>query len=217
MKKNAFTEILDTTNPEEDENSTNNIYSFKYYFEQHFGVEEYKCFEKYITQFIEDVEEYVGVAVVRTLKPNALFGFRNKLLETIRGLDYSEIISELQGKELTHNQRQSINKQFFGMKYYMAMVGKRDFAKSFITAEGYTFKYWKGSEYSPADKYVVNEDHTFVAQWEKKTDPNGSDDPNKPGKGAGTGDNSHILLSLILMTLSMLALVSTLLYRRRRG
>lgn len=135
VKKNAFTEILDTTNPEEDENSANNIYSFKYYFEQHFGVDEYKCFEKYITQFIKDVEEYVGVAVVRTLKPNALFGFRNKVVETIRGLDYPEIISELQGKELTQNQKQSINEQFFGMKYYMAMVGERDFAKSFITAE----------------------------------------------------------------------------------
>ena len=32
--------------------------------------------------------------------------------------------------------------------------------------EGYKFLYWKGSEYQPGDKYIVNGDHTFVAQWE---------------------------------------------------
>ena len=31
--------------------------------------------------------------------------------------------------------------------------------------DGYIFDYWKGSEYQPGDKYLVTEDHTFVAQW----------------------------------------------------
>ena len=33
--------------------------------------------------------------------------------------------------------------------------------------EGYTFKYWKGSEYYPGDKYTVEGDHTFTAEWEQ--------------------------------------------------
>ena len=37
--------------------------------------------------------------------------------------------------------------------------------------EGYTFLYWKGSEYQPGDSYTVTEDHTFVAQWEKNPEP----------------------------------------------
>ena len=35
------------------------------------------------------------------------------------------------------------------------------------TRRGYTFKYWKGSEYQPGDPYTVKDHHTFVAQWEK--------------------------------------------------
>jgi len=30
---------------------------------------------------------------------------------------------------------------------------------------GYDFRYWKGSNYDPGDRYTVTGDHTFVAQW----------------------------------------------------
>ena len=39
------------------------------------------------------------------------------------------------------------------------------------TREGYTFLYWKGSEYQPGDSYTVTGDHTFVAQWETEAQP----------------------------------------------
>lgn len=39
------------------------------------------------------------------------------------------------------------------------------------TREGYTFLYWKGSEYYPGDSYTVVGDHTLVAQWEKDDNP----------------------------------------------
>ena len=41
--------------------------------------------------------------------------------------------------------------------------------------DGYTFRYWKGSKFSPGDSYTVTADHTFTAQW-KKT-PASDDDP----------------------------------------
>ena len=33
------------------------------------------------------------------------------------------------------------------------------------TRSGYTFQYWKGSEYQPGENYTVTGDHTFTAQW----------------------------------------------------
>jgi hypothetical protein len=47
---------------------------------------------------------------------------------------------------------------------------------------GYTFLYWKGSEYQPGDTYLVLDNHTFVAQWRKNSDPPGPDDPDDPGE-----------------------------------
>jgi len=39
------------------------------------------------------------------------------------------------------------------------------------TREGCTFKYWKGSQYNPGDKYTVEGDHTFTAVWEETPTP----------------------------------------------
>ena len=43
--------------------------------------------------------------------------------------------------------------------------------------DGYTFLYWKGSEYQPNDSYEVIEDHTFVAQWKKEVEPGPGPEP----------------------------------------
>ena len=51
--------------------------------------------------------------------------------------------------------------------------------------EGYTFKYWKGSEYRPGDRYTVTGDHTFAACWEENGRGTGGD-----GSGKGNGDRS---------------------------
>ncbi|MBR3234611.1 MAG: InlB B-repeat-containing protein, partial [Atopobiaceae bacterium] len=39
------------------------------------------------------------------------------------------------------------------------------------TREGYTFQYWKGSEYYPGDAYKVEGDHSFTAQWKQNDEP----------------------------------------------
>ena len=41
------------------------------------------------------------------------------------------------------------------------------------TRKGYTFDYWKGSEYHPGDEYLVEEDHTLTAMWTKDTSDTG--------------------------------------------
>jgi len=83
--------------------------------------------------------------------------------------------------------------------------------------EGYTFLYWKGSEYQPGDEYTVTEDHTFTAQW-KKNDPGRPDDKDDPAaddtekagkrKGAKTGDASDPMIWLMLLTGSAGAMIA---------
>lgn len=52
--------------------------------------------------------------------------------------------------------------------------------------EGYTFLYWKGSEYQPGEKYIVKEDHTFTAEWKKNSTPQ----PAQPSDGHTPGAQS---------------------------
>lgn len=39
------------------------------------------------------------------------------------------------------------------------------------TRKGYSFRYWKGSNYHPGDAYKVTADHTFVATWKPNKAP----------------------------------------------
>ena len=77
--------------------------------------------------------------------------------------------------------------------------------------EGYTFKYWKGSEYHPGDKYTVEGDHAFTAVWEKEAEKS-SDSGSKSPK---TGDESHIGLWSVLLGASMLGLIMIILLRKK--
>lgn len=52
--------------------------------------------------------------------------------------------------------------------------------------EGYTFLYWKGSEYQPGQEYTVTENHKFTAEWKKdevKPDPQNPSDVKTPNPG----------------------------------
>ena len=80
--------------------------------------------------------------------------------------------------------------------------------------EGYIFLYWKGSEYQPGDKYTVTEDHTFEAQWEKKSDPAPIPVNPIPPK---TADNSNIILWMVLMNTALLSFAAMIYLRRRKN
>ena len=86
------------------------------------------------------------------------------------------------------------------------------------TREGYTFLYWKGSEYQPGDKYTVVEDHVFVAQWAKNPDPDpGKDTPPEEDvpPTPKTADTAHSGLWLLALLISVLAFVSVVVFRRK--
>ena len=95
------------------------------------------------------------------------------------------------------------------------------------TREGYKFLFWKGSEYQPGDEYLVEGDHTFVAQWQKEETPD--DDPIDPvvpkkktvkpvkkSKGPKTGDNVALTLWILTMLLSAGGMAGAATYRRKK-
>ncbi len=77
------------------------------------------------------------------------------------------------------------------------------------TREGYIFKFWKGSEYYPGDKYLVEGDHTFIAEWEGvKTDEPKKEEPKKEVKKTKvTGDSTNIIILFTLLIISFLGII----------
>ena len=71
--------------------------------------------------------------------------------------------------------------------------------------DGYTFKYWKGSEYHPGDKYTVEGDHTFTAVWEKNTDDDGGSSDNGGNAAKGSSPNTGDTLGGAVAALAIAA------------
>ena len=83
--------------------------------------------------------------------------------------------------------------------------------------EGYTFKYWKGSQYAAGAVYKVEGDHTFTAEWEKNASSDSGDSGKKSPLPATGDDNAAALTLCTLMALASLALLSGSAALRRRG
>ena len=78
------------------------------------------------------------------------------------------------------------------------------------TREGYTFSYWKGSRYEAGASYTVRDDHTFTAQWKKDGGSGGDGDSSGDNSGSGgarTGDDNHIVLWLVMLSLAAATLI----------
>jgi hypothetical protein len=95
------------------------------------------------------------------------------------------------------------------------------------TRDGYEFKYWKGSEYYPGDKYTVEGDHAFTAQWEQKPTPTPNDESKesngyvtKPvsqkSTSAKTGDSVPAASLGLIGAIAMIVLALSLVARGRR-
>lgn len=94
------------------------------------------------------------------------------------------------------------------------------------TREGYTFLYWKGSEYHPGDKYTVKDSHTFVAQWKKNDDKKPKNPSNKAKKTKvkpkikqkpATGDNLRQISYILLMFLSLCLIIAIVKADRKKN
>lgn len=97
----------------------------------------------------------------------------------------------------------------------------QDFAKGDVFTlpeaperDGYKFLYWKGSEYQPGDTYVVQGNHTFIAEWEKNNKKSeGKSTPDKKTRVdtmPKTGDNLDLAVYAGLLAMMSVGVLLTL-------
>ncbi|WP_024858699.1 hypothetical protein [Ruminococcus albus] len=107
------------------------LISLKDFFKLYLTEDDYDVLKAEEIKFTDKVNKYLSVSIVRTLSPNALFGFKQTIDYTIRNFKYELFIDPA----LTNEQFELIKDQFINSKYYKALIGKNDFAISFLTAE----------------------------------------------------------------------------------
>jgi len=90
------------------------------------------------------------------------------------------------------------------------------------TLEGYTFKFWKGSEYAAGAEYTVEGEHAFAAEWEQNASSDEKSDSNKSGSNAkskipATGDDmSKVVIPLsVAAGVALIVLIGAAIKRRR--
>ena len=132
VENDAFTEVINHNDDEHDPTRGTGRYSLKQFFEVFFGVEEFVEFKEYAEQFSKKVRDYFGLAVVKTLKPNAIYTFKKTVRDDLKSIDAAEIGATV---GITEGQRRIIEKHFIDEKNYELLLGNSDFAQSYMTAE----------------------------------------------------------------------------------
>lgn len=105
--------------------------SIKAFITEFFGEEEYATFKKYTDQLPTKIQDYLGFTVVRTLNPVALFSFKKYVHDDLAGIDAEKIGAGA----IKKSQREMIEKHFFEEKNYEVLLGRENFAQSYMTAE----------------------------------------------------------------------------------
>ena len=139
----AFAEILDYNDNFTEDKGTNR-YSFKKFFEESFGIEEYATFKEFESRLTVKIKDYLGLSIIKSLTPNALFSFKKIVEDQIKKYEYTKILYD--NESFTEVEIDILKKQYFDMKYFKALVNEGDFnsrfgiegcqfSESFLTAE----------------------------------------------------------------------------------
>lgn len=137
---NAYCEIINHNDDENDSSRGTGVFSVKWFFEQFFNLKEYNLFRTYIDGFAKKVNDYIGVNIVRKLTPHSLYSFKKLFFDEIRTIEL-----DFQSFGLDKSQIVILKKHFINEKNYLAMIGECDFAQSFRTAE-WMYQSLRGSE-----------------------------------------------------------------------
>ena len=136
IEGDAFAEIINHNDDESDPSRGTHSYTFEYFFSEFFPAGEYEEFKKYYDEYVQAVKAYFGIAVVKTLRPNALFSYKRSVREEIRSFDYQKHLAKFCPNAALSSQQQAvIEDQFFQQGFSAVLTGKLPFAKCFMTAE----------------------------------------------------------------------------------
>lgn len=132
----AYLQIVGHNDDESDPGRGYNAYSIKWFFETYFGEAEYLKFNTELRNYIQEVNDYLGYILIKSLTPNSMINFRKITERSIIKFPF-EILSEKKAKdyELAEDEFIKIKDQFIGKKTYLVMLGDHHFSESLITAE----------------------------------------------------------------------------------
>lgn len=131
----AYSDILNHNNDESDESRGTRCYSLEYFFNLLFGKEEYSVFKKYYEKYTQQIKEYFGIAIVKTLHPNTLFSFKDDIKKNILEFDYRKYENRFSSRHISDAQYEILKEQFLNNRYYELLIGKSEFSRCFISSE----------------------------------------------------------------------------------
>lgn len=132
----VFAEIINHNDDESDPSRGTHSYTLQYFFSEFFAADEYEKFKEFYKKYVQAVRSYFGVAIVKTLRPNALFSYKRSAREKINSFEYQKRLSDFcPALSLSSQQKAIIENQYFQQGYSSALTGKLPFATCFMTAE----------------------------------------------------------------------------------
>jgi hypothetical protein len=98
MFEYAYLQIVGHNDDESDPGRGYNVYSIKWFFETYFGEDEYSKFNAELRNYIQEVNDYLGYILIKSLTPNAMINFRKITEKSIIKFPF-EILSEKKAKD----------------------------------------------------------------------------------------------------------------------
>lgn len=111
------------------------------FWEQHFGKDEYAVLVEYINRFNEQAKSVMGFSTIITPTESALQRFREKTGEMLCSFPYKDAIPD----NIYQKQIDIFHNNYIERGLWRAMIGKNNFAISFITSE-WNFNMYQLSE-----------------------------------------------------------------------
>jgi len=136
MFEYAYLQIIGHNDDMSDPGRGYNVYSIKWFFETYLGEDEYPKFHAELRNYIQEVNDYLGYILIKSLTPNAMINFKKITERSIIKFPF-EILREKRAKkyELPKDDFIKIKDQFIGEKTYLVMLGDHHFSESLVTAE----------------------------------------------------------------------------------
>lgn len=131
----AYTEVINFSENADDPGRGTKTYSLAFFFETFFSKDEYTLFLSKYKEFSQSIQDYFGISILKTLRPNVVFGYRKVVRADLLAYDYDAAIKMFSRNTLVASQKNLLNKQFLVNGYMSALASHRSFAKCFMTAE----------------------------------------------------------------------------------
>lgn len=132
VESKAYSDILNHATDANDPTRGTGSYTLEQFFDTYFSKEEYRSFIKALNELKRQVREYYGLTIVKMLSANAMHNFRRDVRDKLMSQDYTSLLPE---GSITSEQRAILDSHYLNEGAFEGLVGTKDYAQSFSTAE----------------------------------------------------------------------------------